>query len=108
MCINDMLAYGVMDSLREQGISVPEDVSVLGFDNLFYSRLSGVSLTTVDQHTELLARSAVEVLFQKIKPPQGSELISGVMPRYKVECHPQLVVRGSTGNPPEKNRSVWK
>lgn len=60
-----MLAYGVIDSLRERGISVPEDVSVLGFDNLFYSRLTGVSLTTVDQHTEMLARSAVEVLLQR-------------------------------------------
>lgn len=77
VCINDMLAYGVIDSLRERGISVPEDVSVLGFDNLFYSRLTGVSLTTVDQHTEMLARSAVEVLLQKLKMPPGGAGAAG-------------------------------
>ena len=108
VCINDMLAYGVIDSLRERGISVPEDVSVLGFDNLFYSRLTGVSLTTVDQHTEMLARSAVEVLLQKLKMPPGGAGAAGTVPRYKVECHPQLVARGTTAPPPAQSRLVLK
>jgi len=108
VCINDMLAYGVIDSLREKGISVPEDVSVMGFDNLFYSRLSGISLTTVDQHTEMLARSAVEFLFQKLKMPQVGAGISGTAPRYKIECHPQLVARGTTAPPPAQSRLVLK
>ena len=103
-----MLAYGVIDSLRERGISVPEDVSVLGFDNLFYSRLTGVSLTTVDQHTEMLARSAVEVLLQKLKMPPGGARAAGTVPRYKVECHPQLVARGTTAPPPAQSRLVLK
>ena len=108
VCINDMLAYGVIDSLRERGISVPEDVSVLGFDNLFYSRLTGVSLTTVDQHTEMLARSAVEVLLQKLKMPPGGAGAADTVPRYKVECHPQLVARGTTAPPPAQSRLVLK
>ena len=107
VCINDMLAYGVIDSLREMGISVPGDVSILGFDNLFYSRLSGVSLTTVDQHTEMLARSAVEVLLQKIRIPSGGTGTIGTA-RYKVECHPQLVPRGTTAPPPAQSRLVLK
>lgn len=105
ICINDTLAYGVIDFLKEQGYCVPEDVSVVGFDNLFYSRLSGVALTTVDQHTELLARSAVDVLFQKIKLPQD---VSGGVPRYKIECQPQLVVRKTTAPPPPKCRLVTR
>lgn len=106
ICMNDMLAYGVIDSLKEEGISVPNDVSVLGFDNLFYSKLSGISLTTVDQHTELLAKSAVEVLLQKVKTPQSVTSISGIHPRFKVECQPSLVVRGSTAPPPSTRKTV--
>lgn len=108
ICINDILAYGVMDSLREKGISIPEDVSVLGFDNLFYSRMSGVSLTTVDQHTELLARSAVDVLLQKVKFPRVASEEPRATLRFKVECQPQIVVRASTAPPPESSRLVSK
>ncbi len=101
ICINDMLAYGVIDYFRERGLSVPEDVSVLGFDNLFYSRLSGVALTTVDQHTEMLARSAVDVLLQKISRPQNA---TGNKPRFKIDCPPQLLVRKTTAPPPPCSR----
>ena len=106
VCINDMLSYGVIDSLKEQGFSVPEDVSVMGFDNLFYSCLSGISLTTVDQHTELLAKSAVDILLQKLRLPQGAAALSGNVPRYKIECQPQLVARSTTAPPPERCRLV--
>lgn len=101
ICINDMLAYGAIDYFREHGISVPEDVSVLGFDNLFYSRLSGVALTTVDQHTEMLARSAVDVLLQKVSRPQNA---TSSKPRFKIECPPQLIVRKTTAPPPPVSR----
>ena len=102
VCINDMLAYGVMDYLQQGGFSIPGDVSVLGFDNLFYSRFFGVSLTSVDQQTSLLAKSAVELLLQKMKFVTASSTIA--MPRYKVDCEPLLVIRGSTAPPPEQCR----
>ncbi|NLG89959.1 MAG: LacI family transcriptional regulator [Clostridiaceae bacterium] len=104
--ISDMLAYGVMDCLSERGISIPEDVSVIGFDNLFYSRLNGISLTTVEQHNELLAKSAVEILMQKLKAFTSITDYHRNSHRFKVECQPQLYVRKSTAPPPKECRLI--
>ena len=106
VCMNDALAYGVLDALKEEGLSVPGDVSVIGFDNQFYSRLSGVALTTVDLHTEMLAGNAVNLLLQKIRT---TPLASGVpehSPRFKIDCEPGLVVRQTTTQPPDQGRMI--
>lgn len=95
ICINDMLALGVIDALYKNNVRIPNDVSVIGFDNLLFSSLAPISLTTVDPHTSMVAQYAAELLFQKIRmQPQG--LIDEVF-RARVECLPTLVVRKSTG-----------
>ena len=53
-------------------------------------------------------RFAVEVLLQKLKMPPGGAGAAGTVPRYKVECHPQLVARGTTAPPPAQSRLVLK
>ncbi len=70
---NDTLALGAMRVLQEAGVRVPEDVAVLGFDNLDEAAYSIPSLTTVDPGREWIARTAVETLLERIGPG-GSKL----------------------------------
>ncbi|MGI2264821.1 LacI family DNA-binding transcriptional regulator [Staphylococcus cohnii] len=59
---NDWLALGAIYALKENNITVPEKVKVVGFDNISISKYNFPSLTTVNQNKELLGRSAVEAL----------------------------------------------
>jgi DNA-binding LacI/PurR family transcriptional regulator len=61
-CGNDLTAMGAMSALEEVGIRVPEDVSVIGFDDIFFARLSRPPLTTIHIPRERLGRLAFESL----------------------------------------------
>lgn len=93
IAINDMVAIGVIDALSAHGIQFPRDYSIVGFDNLLYTGLSRISLTTVD-HTDILAQAAISLLLRRVDPSMEPALLSST--RFKVECTPQLVVRNST------------
>lgn len=95
IAMNDMVALGAMDAVLEKGYRVPEDFSIIGFDNLLYTGLTRISLTTVDNHTELLAKSVMDVLLYRINISNKSPLISETY--FKIECQPRLIVRKSTG-----------
>lgn len=88
ICGNDMLALGVLSQLTQAGYSVPDDVSVVGFDDLPMARELPVPLTTVHRSAEKMAEATVEVLLDE-KQPQ----------HRLVPVH--LVVRESTGPVPE-------
>ena len=60
----DMVALGVIQAADEMGISIPERVSVIGFDNLDYAALPKVQLTTFDQSPEAMAKAAVRLLLE--------------------------------------------
>lgn len=62
----DVLAFGVMEGLREGGMRVPEDVSVIGFDDLPECQYSHPKLTSISQHLEEKARCAGEYLFSML------------------------------------------
>lgn len=85
---NDRVALILMKRLSEIGLRAPEDVSVVGFDNLSYTEHLPVPLTTVDQPKDLLGRRASELLFERME--QGP----GLPPRREV-YQPRLVIRGS-------------
>ena len=89
VCHNDMLAIGVLRRLRDRGVSVPEHVSVVGFDNIFGSDLCQPSLTTLAERPEDAGARAIEMLARQAyeRVALADEL---VLPT-------QLVVRGSTG-----------
>lgn len=100
IAMNDMVALGAMDAILEKGYRVPEDFSILGFDNLLYTGLSRISLTTVDNHTDLLAQSAMDVLLHRVNlSSSSSSLISET--HFRIECQPRLIVRKSTGPVPK-------
>ena len=64
--VNDMVAYGILDALEEAGLSVPEECSVCGFDNIFPSRFRRVALTTIDSFLMEKGKAAFELLARKI------------------------------------------
>lgn len=93
IAINDMIAIGAMDALSAHDIYFPQDYSIIGFDNLLYTGLSRISLTTVDYHSELLAHAAIDLVNRRTEALDDLLLTST---RFKVECAPELVLRSST------------
>ena len=68
-CMNDMIAYGCMKALQKNNIKVPEDVSIIGFDDLPSSNLLNPPLTTIRVSSHQIGRRAVERLSEKIMNP---------------------------------------
>ena len=65
-CMNDIMAYGCMKALRDHNIRVPEDVSVIGFDDLPSSNITEPPLTTIRVSTQQIGERALERLSDKI------------------------------------------
>jgi LacI family transcriptional regulator len=84
---NDMMAMGVMLAVRELGLRCPEDVSIVGFDNLEIVELLQPPLTTVQQPVYTLGINAAELLIQRIS---GS-----TEPRKDIVLETELIRRGS-------------
>jgi len=87
---NDMSAIGAMQALRDAGLSVPHDVSVVGFDDIQNAAFQNPGLTTVRQPLREMGRTAAEILLKRIHRPGW-----GLRDTYTVE--PELIVRESTG-----------
>lgn len=87
-CINDMTAIGLIQELHQNGINVPEDVSIVGFDNLNLSEMTVPPLTTIDQHIYEMGSSATNILIDAYEKKTESN--------YVVRWEPTLVVREST------------
>jgi len=91
---NDVLAIGVLRRLAERRVAVPEDVSVVGFDNVFGSDFCHPPLTTLAERTEEAGARAIEALaHQASRGTQDTP--ARVLPT-------QLVVRGSSGGAPAR------
>jgi DNA-binding LacI/PurR family transcriptional regulator len=71
--LNDTLALGAMRALQESGRRVPDDVAVVGYDDLDEAQYSIPSLTTVDPGQAWIARTAVQTLLERIEEPDGRE-----------------------------------
>ncbi|MFC5502903.1 LacI family DNA-binding transcriptional regulator [Lysinimonas soli] len=67
LCLNDTLALGAMRVLQEAGIRVPQDASVLGWDNIDEAKYSLPSLTTVDPGVDEIVETAVRILVERIE-----------------------------------------
>jgi LacI family transcriptional regulator len=86
---NDMMALGVMQECRERGLRVPDDLSIVGFDDIAFAALSNPPLTTVRLPRAELGRKAVEALLATI----GDSDRQGV----EINIATYLVLRDSTG-----------
>ena len=87
LCAADTLAIGVLQAAYEKGIRIPQDLSLMGFDNITFSALPPISLTTVNQPKLELAVSALDMLLNRIKRPDA--------PHTKTILTPSLVIRNS-------------
>lgn len=92
---NDMVATGALSALHEQGLRVPEDYSVCGFDNIFTSSIVTPPLTTIDHRLWARCRSAVDQIVKQ--SAQGDSIDRSLVMADKIEYAPQLVIRSSTG-----------
>ena len=92
LCVNDFMAVGVVREMRDQGISVPGDVSVAGFDNISLSEMMYPALTTVHIPRDHIGRT----IFQNLTEPIDSQRES-----REIVIDPELVVRESTGPAPQ-------
>ncbi|MGW2342512.1 LacI family DNA-binding transcriptional regulator [Streptomyces sp. NPDC001661] len=92
ICASDPLALGAVRAARRAGLTVPGDISVVGYDDSAFMNCTEPPLTTVRQPIEAMGRAAVELLVAQI---QG-----GTVPPGELLFEPELVVRGSTAPPP--------
>ncbi len=92
---NDVTAIRAMEVAHEYGLSVPEDVSVVGFDDIPEATLAVPQLTTVRQPMQAMGRAAMEMLL---------EIIRGVERETHIRMSTELVVRDSTAPPPSSVR----
>jgi LacI family transcriptional regulator, repressor for deo operon, udp, cdd, tsx, nupC, and nupG len=92
VCGSDLMALGAIRAARTMGLRVPEDVSVVGFDDSPLVGFTDPALTTVRQPVRGVAAAAVDTLVAEIGGTRT--------PRTEMLFHPELVVRGSTGAAP--------
>lgn len=70
-CANDATALGAMKALREAGLSIPEDVSVIGFDDIEMAQLIHPTLTTIRVNKEAMGAAAVKALIERVADPEA-------------------------------------
>lgn len=98
VCGSDTMAAGVIDGARSAGASIPDDVSVVGHDDVAWAELATPPLTTVRQNVPLMAQSAVRALLSSGEGRRRP-------PRTELLVRPQLIVRGSTTTAPRPNNA---
>ncbi|MFC7022972.1 LacI family DNA-binding transcriptional regulator [Promicromonospora thailandica] len=67
LCVNDEVAIGALSCLVERGVAVPDDVAIIGYDNLADGQFSTPTLTTIDPSPAGLARAALELLMDRVR-----------------------------------------
>lgn len=88
ICFNDFVALGVMQGLREAGLTPGEDMAIVGFDNVLDGTLYSPPLTTVSSFARLIGSQAANLLQQRISDRDRE--------RQRIILQPELVVRSST------------
>ena len=90
VCANDKIAGGVMHALLNQGVRIPEDVRIVGIDDVAYASLLPVPLTTVHQPCHDIGESALDAMLERLDRPKA--------PARNVLLDCWLVVRESCGH----------
>jgi len=88
---NDLMAIGAMREVQKRGLQVPEDISIIGFDDIPLSSLISPSLTTISQPKYEIGAEAAKLLLKMINSPEA--------PKSKIILDTKLVVRESTARP---------
>ncbi|TQM64829.1 LacI family DNA-binding transcriptional regulator [Humibacillus xanthopallidus] len=94
IAFNDRCALGLLDRLRRDGLDVPRDVSVVGYDDSPVARLATIDLTTVSQAPHAMAEAAVAAAVERLEGHRSEPA--------DVVLEPHLVVRGTTAPPTDR------
>lgn len=89
-CASDLMAMGVIDSLKSHGILIPGEVSVIGHDDLFVGRMSFISLTTLTLPKEEIGHDALKIALSLMGEGDPNQ-------EHRIAVQPKLIVRGTTG-----------
>ena len=87
-CGNDLIAIGAMKAIKELGLRIPEDIGIMGFDNIYIASVVTPSLSTVNQPNYKMGYKAAELLINFIKNPSK--------PDDEVVLETELIIREST------------
>ncbi len=85
---SDFVAFGVLRAIREQGLRVPQDIAVVGFDDILFASCMETPLTTVDGSKERLGKKAVEILVRKLNKEKPAKQV-------KIRLPVRLIVRAT-------------
>ncbi|MEV5751529.1 substrate-binding domain-containing protein [Actinoallomurus sp. NPDC052308] len=88
-CANDLLALGVLRALSQAGVRVPDDVALIGYDDIEFSSAAAVPLSSIRQPTYQLGKIATELLLEECDDPRGHA-------HQQIMFQPELVVRESS------------
>jgi DNA-binding LacI/PurR family transcriptional regulator len=88
---NDLAALGALTAIEEAGLKVPDQMSLVGYDNTSLAALRQISLTTIDQPRREIGATAMKALLRRIENPKT--------PARRVVLRAQLVVRRTTAAP---------
>ncbi len=88
-CANDMLALGVLQVMVRAGVRVPDDLAIVGYDDIDFAAAAAVPLTSVRQPRQLIGRTAAELVIAETMSPDEHE-------HQRVVFTPELVVRESS------------
>ena len=98
---NDMMAVGIFESARESGIKIPDDIAVVGFDDIYMSRFLQPRLTTVHVPIQELGSKAIQYLFKMLSGEVDSKL------PYSEVLSTSLVIGGSCGCPYQSGHNIF-
>lgn len=91
LCSNDQMAIGLLKAAHDRGVTVPDEVSIAGFDDIRFASFVSPALTTVRQPLELIAQAAADLILEQTEKKEGAN--------RRILLAPQLIVRSSTGSP---------
>lgn len=89
VCFNDQQALAVMTALKELNIRIPEDISIIGNDDIIYAKIYPVPLTTIRAPQREIGYKAAEILIRNIESPTA-------LPNEKIVLNTELVIRESS------------
>ena len=87
-CENDLIAFGVIRALKDCGLSIPQDMSVMGFDDIEFAKYAVPSLTSVRVERYRLGQLAVEMILDRIQKPNAE--------KKRLILVPEIIIREST------------
>ncbi len=85
-CANDIMAMGAIDAARACGLCVPDDVSIVGFDDIPMARWGAYQLTTMSQEVDTMIEKTIDLMLTKIAAPQSDPVTAFVAGRMQIRA----------------------